>query len=130
MNDEKRKVFLVEDDLAIIDVYTTVFKDSKIDLKVITLGRQAIKDINQSAETEGEKPEVVLLDLILPDLNGAEILKAIKTNEKTKDIKVFVLSNQAFIDETITGGIKPDEFIVKANITPTQLLEMIEKKLS
>jgi len=67
-----------------------------------------------------------LLDLILPDINGVEVLYEIRKNDATKDIKVFVLTNQQE-SEMPHSDVKPDKFIVKANTTPTQLLDIIKE---
>ena len=72
--------------------------------------------------------KMILLDLILPDMNGLDILAEVKKNPKLKDILVFILSNQS--DAQIPeGAAKPDKFMIKANITPTELLEVVQKEL-
>lgn len=122
-----KKIILVEDDPAIIDIYTTVFKGADFDLEVISSGQEAIRRIKKNDE-ESKKPDLVLLDLILPDVNGREVLKEIKTDDNTKNIPVFILSNDTNADWG-QQAIKPDDFIVKANITPTQLLQVVKEKL-
>jgi len=129
MASKKKTIFLVEDDLTIIDVYKTAFKLAGIDFEVMALGRQVIDRIKDIQCDKAEKPSLVLLDLILPDMNGTEILKEIKGNEKTKDITVFLLSNYTNDESLQTDGIKPDKFILKAGITPTQLIKLIEIQL-
>jgi len=129
VKNNKKRVILVEDDPAIIDVYSTAFKNADINLEVISSGERAIRRVKESNESEEGKPDLVLLDLILPDINGIEVLKAIKTDDKTKDVPVFILSNQTSLDLEKAGDIKPDKFIIKANITPTQLVKMLEEQL-
>lgn len=123
-----KKIILVEDDPAIIDVYSTAFKNSGIDFEVVSMGHEAINAIKEKAEKE-DKPALVLLDLILPDINGMEVLRSIKAEEKTKDIPVYVLSNQTTVESEEPGQIKPDKFIIKANITPTELVKLINEKI-
>jgi len=63
-----------------------------------------------------KKPDLILLDLILPELNGFEVLKKIKNNKKTKDIPVIVLTNlenAKDIDKVIELGATT--YLVKAN---------------
>ncbi|MCX6722637.1 MAG: response regulator [Candidatus Staskawiczbacteria bacterium] len=122
----KKIIFLIEDDVAIIDVYKTVFKVSGIDFEVISWGKQAIDRIKEVQCGIIEKPKLVLLDLILPDMNGVEILREIRGNEKTKDIAVFVLSNYTSEEFSKVDGVKPDKFILKTSITPTKLVKLIK----
>jgi DNA-binding response OmpR family regulator len=128
MESNKKIIFLIEDDAAIVDVYKIAFDAANINFEIMTLGKQAIEKIKEVQCGKTKKPCLVLLDLILPDMNGTEILKEIKKNEKTKDIAVFLLSNYAAEDIPQLDGIKPDKFILKASITPTELIELIKSE--
>jgi len=126
---KNKKIFLIEDDPAIIDVYKTAFKTAGLNFEIINWGKQAIERIKEIRNKKIEKPALVLLDLILPDIDGSEILKEIKCDESTKDIMVFVLSNYNRSQLPETDGCDPDKFIVKAEITPTKLIELIKENL-
>ena len=121
---------LVEDDPAIIDIYVTSMTGAHFDVDSVTLGQVAITKIKNIVAKEEQKPDIILLDLILPDINGMEVLKEVRSNDATKDIAVFILSNQAKEELQNLGGAKPDKFIIKANTTPTELLEMIKGYLN
>jgi len=125
-----KKIILVEDDPAIIDIYETLMKRAHFDVRVISLGQEVISMIKNIADGTEPKPDLILLDLILPDISGIEVFKEIKKNEKTKDIKIFIITNQQDIQSGQLGSAKPDKFIIKANISPTQLLELIKEYLS
>ena len=127
--DKNKKIFLIEDDPNMVEIYSEAFKAASIDFEVIRLGREAIKKIKTIAESNKDKPNIVLVDLILPDINGIEILKEIKNNENTKDIRVFILSNYSDPDFLKTEKVKAEKFILKADIKPTQLAELIKKEL-
>lgn len=122
----KKQILLIEDDSAIIDVYQSAFNASGIDAEVITLGKQAIEKIKKIQQGEAEKPSLVLLDLILPDINGMEILKEIRKNDTTKNIVVFVTSNYTSEELNHDEDAKPDKFILKTNITPAELVKLIK----
>jgi len=124
-----KKVFLIEDDFAIIDVYSTAFKAAGIEFEVITLGKVALEKFKNIQEGKEEKPALILLDLMLPDINGLELLWKIRENEATKDIMVFIVSN--YTSEALLNikYIKPDKFIVKSNITPTELTELVKAEI-
>ena len=117
----------MEDDSAIADIYKTIMEKAGFDAEIFGLGREFLRGLKNAAE-EGKNPAIVLLDLILPDMNGMEVLNKIKKDEETKDIKVFILTNQ---DESQIPkqDVKPDKFIVKANTTPTELVEIIKEEL-
>ena len=128
------KIFLIEDNSAIIDVYTMAFQAAGFDFEVITFGRVAMERIKNIQNSKEEKPALILLDLMLPDVNGMEILKEIRQNDNTKDIVVFILSNYTDSeikkpDSAVPDSIKPDKYIMKTSITPTKLVELILEQL-
>lgn len=129
MESNKKTVFLIEDDAAIIDVYKTAFKAAGISVETMAWGKQAMEKIKEVQSGKAEKPGLILLDLILPDMNGTEILKEIKGNEKTKDIVVFVFSNYTN-ENSLINGIKPDKFILKTGITPTELVKLAKEVIN
>ena len=124
-----KKVFLIEDDFAIIDVYGMAFDAAGIHFESITLGQVALKKIKNIQEGKEEKPALVLLDLMLPDINGLEILLTLRDHDAPKDIPVYILSNDSSQSLLNMQYIKPDKYIVKTSITPTQLVELVKEQL-
>jgi DNA-binding response OmpR family regulator len=130
MTKEKRqKVFLIEDELDIAYVYQTALKGADIDVDVMNTGKEAMEKIQDAQKGTAVKPVLVLLDLVLPDINGLEILYAIRKHDATKDVAVFILSNYSSDALHNMSYIKPEKFLVKANITPTQLVELVKEQL-
>lgn len=127
MTNKMKKIILVEDDPTIIDIYSTLMKKAHFDVRVIGSGQEVINMVKNIENGEESKPDIILLDLILPDINGIEVFKEIKKNKKTKDIKIFILTNQHDVQPQELGDAKPDKFIIKANVSPTQLLEFIKE---
>ncbi len=123
------KIYLVEDDAAIVDIYATMIKKAKIDVDVISVGAGVLRKLESVEKGEEIKPDLVLLDLILPDMNGMDILFEIKKNPATKNIPVFILSNQTEANVEYASA-KPDKFIIKANTTPTDLLKIVQEQLA
>jgi len=74
------------------------------------------------------QPDLVLLDLVLPKMNGFQVLEQIRTDEKNKGLKVFILSNLGQTGE-IDQGFKEgaNGYLIKSNMTPSQLIQNIEK---
>jgi two-component system, OmpR family, alkaline phosphatase synthesis response regulator PhoP len=119
-----KKVLLVEDDLFLVDIYSTKFKESGFEIEVIKKGSGAFEKIKEM------KPDIVLLDIILPEVSGWEILKEIRKDKKLKNIKVAILSNLGQEDEIEKGSfLGADKYIVKAYYTPAEVVKEIKKMI-
>lgn len=129
MTKESKKVLIVEDDSAIADIYKTIVKKENFYVEIVKSGREAIDKIKQAADEEKVKPDVVILDLVSPDMNGIEVLKKIRQNQATKDTKVFIFSNQQKETQPLLNDFATEEFFIKANTTPNQLIEIIKESL-
>lgn len=116
------KIMVVEDDPMLVEIYEKKLTDAGFAVKIVTAG-SAVKD-----EMTVWKPEFVLLDMILPDMDGFEILEAIKKDNATKDIPVYVFSNLSSkedIDRATSLGAAG--FLTKSNFTPSQLAEKLKQ---
>lgn len=123
-------IFLIEDDTAIADVYKIIMEKSNFDVDIFGSGKEVIKVIKKLNNTKKDKkPDIILLDLILPDMNGIDILREIRNNDLVKDVKVFILTNQEDVRFNDSDSIKPDKVIIKANITPTDLVNIVKEEL-
>jgi len=126
-----KKILLIEDDLATIEVYETIFKKAGFEVEVIKWGEEALNRVKEIEENKFPKPDVVLLDLILPDINGIGVLKEIRKNEKTKDLLVFILTNYTDVQlEKMGYSLGSERYLLKTDYTPSQLIEIIEKSLN
>ncbi len=115
------KVLLVDDDEAILAVFSTALKKDGIDTVVTTTGKDAL----EKAKTD--KPDLILLDQVLPDISGNEILKTLKADEQTKNIPVMILSNfsqEELVKEAIDNGAT--DYIFKYQIEPQDLVNKIK----
>ena len=107
-----------------------------IDLIRLILGRRGFEVIGATGGVEGlkmvreQKPDLVLLDLMMPDMDGWEVYQQIKADEKTKGIPVIVVTAKAqSIDKVLGLHIaKVDDYIAKP-FSPQDLLNSIEKVL-
>ena len=122
-----KTILLIEDDLPTIDVYQTAFKEAKFKLEVITSGEKAIERMK---EKRSPKPDLILLDLLLPDINVIQVLEAIIKQEETKDLPVFILTNYTSQQLKEAGyDLKSEKFLLKTDYTPRQLVELVRERL-
>jgi len=128
---DKKIILLIEDDSAIIDVYKTGLESTgKFKVEVATLGSKAIEEMKEISQNKKKKPDLILLDIILPDINGIKVLEEIKRREETKDIPVFILTNYGSKDFKKQGiALKAEEYIIKTDCPPSKLTKLIKKRL-
>ena len=122
MSDKAKKILLVEDDPLLIDIYTTKLKEKGFDVIVVDSGERVVETVRE------KRPDVVMLDIVLPHQDGWSILSQIKEDEELKNTKVVVLSNLGQKEE-VEKGIKlgAAQYIIKAHYTPSQVVQEIEK---
>ena len=123
-DNKKINILLVEDDPFLIDIYSTKLKEHNYCVSVASDGQDAINKITETI------PDLVLLDVVLPKLDGIEVLKTIKTNPKTKDVKVVVLSNlsQTYeVSKALEMGAV--SYLIKSHYSPSDVMQEIKKFL-
>jgi len=124
------KILIVEDDFPTLTILKESLRMEHFEIESATSGKEVLEKIEEIKNGKKEKPDLILLDILLPDISGVEILKEIRKNPETKDIKVFAFTN--FSDpelnqKLIQGGI--DKILLKADVSLDQLAEMIREEL-
>lgn len=120
-----KKVLIIEDDKLLREMIFRKLEKEGLEAFSVIDGSEAV------AKTKEIKPDIVLLDLILPGSNGFEILKEVKNDSEIKEIPVIILSNlgqKSEIDKGIELGAV--DYLVKAHFTPAEVLDKIKKILS
>lgn len=125
MADGKTKILLIEDEEMLANMYEVKFKKEGFDLVKALDGATGL----EKAKTE--KPNFILLDIIMPKMDGFSVLKSLKEEESTKNIPVILLTNLGQ-DEDIQKGneLGAVGYLVKANITPSEVVEEVKKKIA
>ncbi|MFA6981414.1 MAG: response regulator [Patescibacteria group bacterium] len=116
------KVLLVEDELSLRELYADFLKDVGYSVDVAADGETAIGKINQGDW------DILLLDIMLPRLDGIEILKSINANSILNQKPVLIMSNledPSIIQKCLDNGAK--EFLAKAELTPPDIIKAIER---
>ena len=118
------KIIVVEDDPMLGEIYQKKFADAGFDMKLVTSGKAV------QPEVENFQPEMVLLDIVLPDMDGYEILEGLSKSDSSRSVPVYVFSNLSAkedIERATSLGAKG--FLTKSSFTPTQLVEEVKKIL-
>lgn len=113
-------VLLVDDDSFLLDIYSTKFREQGATVQIALSGDDAINLLKEGSF----KPNVIVLDIVMPNMDGVEILKKIKEDKLAPGAKVVMLSNQQE-DVERAKGAGADEYIIKANSTPSEVLTQI-----
>jgi len=126
----KKKILLIEDDVATIDVYRTALEQAGFDVDPVITGQEAIRLFEQIDKEPKNKPDLVLLDILLPDVNGIDVLKKIRELENTKDLKVFILTNYSNKKLEEKGiFLKTEKYLLKTEYKPSELVKLIKKEI-
>ena len=119
------KIAIIEDDQAISQMYRIKFEAEGYEVETAGNGKLGLK------LAEEMQPDIILLDLMMPEMNGDEMLALMRQTSWGKDIKVIILTNmgeQEAPDALRALGAR--KFIVKAEMTPRQVAEMVKAELA
>lgn len=119
------KIAIIEDDQAISQMYRIKFEGEGYQVETAANGKLGLE------LAEKMKPDIILLDLMMPEMNGDEMLEKLRATDWGKDIKVIVLTNMGEQEAPdIIKKLNVRRFIVKAEMTPRQVAEMVKKELA
>lgn len=116
-----RKVLIVEDDMALFNMYSIELKLKGYDVLNVNDGLQAL------SKAKEYQPDIILLDIMLPGMNGLNILSELKSDPETEHIPVIMLTNYGSEDnvkKALESGAA--DYIMKYKILPSELSEKIE----
>lgn len=118
------KIAIIEDDPAISQMYRIKFEGEGYTVETAENGVLGLK------LAEAIKPDIILLDLMMPEMNGHDMLKKLRAVSWGKSIKVVILTNMG--EQEAPEGIRDlgvSAFILKADMTPRQVAEIVKKQL-
>jgi len=121
-------IMLVEDDAILVEMYQAKFELEGHDIVVATNGQECL-DLLQTYE-----PEIILLDILMPKLNGFHVLKEIKKQPHLRNIPVILLTNlgEAEVDmnHELARALGVNDYLIKSHHTPDEVVEKVMKALS
>jgi DNA-binding response OmpR family regulator len=118
------KIAIIEDDSVISQMYRMKFEADGFEVQVANNGRDGVSLVQQFS------PDIVLLDLQMPVMNGDEALKLMRKEEWGKTVPVMILTNLG--EEEAPKDIRSlgiENYIVKADLTPRQVVERVKTTL-
>ena len=123
-NNKKTKVLIIEDDSYIMEMYKIKFESSDFEVISANDGATGLKIL------EKKKPDIILLDIIMPKKDGFSVLKEIKSNPTLEKIPVILLTNLGQ-RENIEKGFKlgAASYIIKAHFTPSEIVKKVREVL-
>ena len=116
-----KKIIIAEDDKFLANAYRLKLEKEGFEIEIVANGRELIAKIPEF------KPNIILLDLLMPLMDGFEALEILKSDKNTKNIPVLIMSNlgqQSDIDKGKELGAK--DYIIKSNISLKKVIEKIE----
>lgn len=114
------KILLVDDDAFLRDMYATKFIEAGDNVSSAANAADALSELTD------KKFDVVLLDMVMPGMTGVELIKAIKSNDKTKATMCIVLSNQGEeTDIKLATKAGASGYIIKADLIPSEVVNKV-----
>ena len=125
MPEEPQRIAIIEDDTAISQMYRIKFEAEGYTVDTAENGKVGL-DLIKSM-----KPDMVLLDLMMPEMTGDEMLAKLRETDYGKDLKVIILTNMG--EQEVPENVKNlgvSAFILKADMTPRQVADLVKTHLS
>ena len=126
MEGEKRKILIVDDDNFLLDMYALKFSQNNFDVYTAENGVDAIEKIKS-----GLQPNIFLVDIIMPEMDGFEMLEKINKDNLSPDSVKIILSNKSEQADVERGNkLGVSGYIIKANSTPLEVINEVVNILS
>lgn len=118
-----KKILLIEDDPFLVDIYVTKLEKENFKVEAARSGKEAFGLMKKG------KFDLVVLDILLPDMNGWDLLEKMREDRKNKKNRVIILSNKDPDKEKIEMDFGIEGYIIKVNYSPDEVVNEIKKVL-
>lgn len=120
----KVSILIVEDDTFLSNIYKTKFEMEGFDVIMADNGEVGL------AMAKSKKPDIVLLDILLPKMDGFMVLKELKADKEAQNIPVILLTNLGQKDDVNKGlELGAVDYLIKAHFKPSETVEKVRKAL-
>ena len=124
MKNASKTVLIVDDDPFILDMYVLKFREEGFRVEVASDGKKAFEQIKEV------HPDVVLLDIVMPLMDGFEVLNKVKQDDALKNIPIILLTNLGQKEDTERGtSLGASDYIIKAHFTPSEVVSKVKEFL-
>lgn len=123
MENKKRKILIIDDDKFLLNMYSIKLKSFDFEVDTASSGQEVLNKLR-----DGASPDILLMDVVMPSMDGIELLERIRKEKYVPQATVIVLSNQNQPDDIERAkklGIS--SYIVKANMIPSEVVKEIIK---
>lgn len=123
---DKRKIMIVEDDMFIRDIYKVRFEQEDFEVIMAENGIAAIEKLEQGLE-----PKIILLDIMMPGMDGVQVLQKIKNDDRWKNLPIIMLTNiseKEKVNEAMELGVK--DYLIKSHFTPSEVVQKVNALLN
>jgi DNA-binding response OmpR family regulator len=118
------KILIVDDDEFLLEMYALKFKEAGFELDVARTGKDAIDKAHTFV------PDIVLLDIVLPEMDGYEVLQSMRREKEGKKMFIVMLTNLGQKDDAERSiRLGADDYVVKAHFTPSEVVRKVQKLL-
>ena len=125
---DKKRILLIEDEPLLISLYQEAFEEQPYHFDIADTGNDGLRSAND------KRPDIILLDILLPGINGFEVLRKLKASAKTKDIPVIVLTNlgseETDKDRQLALSLGAVDYLVKSYHTPEEVVQIVSEHLA
>ena len=124
VTNNKTSVLIVEDDTFLSNIYKTKFDMEGFGVITADDGEAGL------AMAKSKKPDIILLDILLPKMDGFTVLKELKADKETQNIPVILLTNLGQKDDVIKGlEMGAADYLIKAHFKPSETVAKVRKIL-
>jgi DNA-binding response OmpR family regulator len=123
MPNKTLSIFFVDDDKFLLDMYALKFSKNNFDVHTAQSPEDALKIVRG-----GLDPDILLLDVVMPGMDGLELLQTLRKENLIKKAVVIMLTNQGLPDDVIRAkNLQVDGYIIKATTIPSEVLSEVTK---
>ncbi len=122
--ESKNTIMVVDDDPDLVTILTIMLEQNEYNV------RQAYSGVQLFSNLEGQKPDLIILDVMMPHMDGLEVLERLKADQETSSIPVILLTAQGEFENIMSGYKKGADYYITKPFTKSQLVNSIDAILS